>query len=91
MECANNIGKTVACGWSEEEATLADIDGLEQNYFVRVKDEAAAAFKAAVKTKDSVLDGVAEGEKGYFTESMTEGGFKKAIAGLDGVIGYIRM
>ncbi|MBQ9867573.1 MAG: homoserine dehydrogenase [Lachnospiraceae bacterium] len=91
VECANNIGKTVFCGWSEEEAQLADIDDLEQSYFVRVKDEAAGAFKAAVKTKDCVLEGIAEGEKGYFTESMTEGGFKKAIADLDGVIGYIRM
>jgi hypothetical protein len=34
---------------------------------------------------------VAEGEKGYFTESMPEGVFKKTIAALDGVVGYIRM
>ena len=91
VECANNIGKTINCGWSEEKAVLSDINELEQSYFVRVKNESIDAFKAAVKTKDRVIEGVAGGETGFFTESMAEGEFKKTIAALNGVVGYIRM
>ena len=91
VECANNIGKTVKCGCSEEKAVLSDINELELSYFVRVKNESADAFKAAVKTAERVIEGVADGEKGFFTEPMAEGEFKKTIAGLNGVVGYIRM
>ena len=90
VELANNIGKTINCGWSEDKAVLSDINELEQSYFVRVKNESADAFRAAVKTTDRVIEGVAEGEKGFFTEAMPEGEFKKTIANLEGVVGYIR-
>ncbi len=91
VECANTLGSTVSCGWSEEEEVPADFDKLVQSYFVRVKDESEEAFRAAVLTKGSPVAGIVSGEKGYFTEPVAEGDFKKAIDALSGVVGYIRM
>ncbi len=107
VECAQNAGRTVECGWSEEKLALADCDELKQKYLVRVKRDAAAKAKEilsaerellvteellAGKIPAGVLDASAfSDEEALVSACMTEREFKKKIAQTDGVIHWIRM
>ncbi len=107
IECAQNAGRTVVCGWSEEKQALADSEDLKQKYLVRIKRDAAAKAKEKLGTEEElfVTEKVLAGripaevlsadafsdEEALVTACMTEREFKEKIAETDGVIRWIRM
>ena len=75
--------------WSEEKAGLANVDAVENKFFVRTTasvEEAKAAFGCV-----RVLDKIVDGEIGFVTETMTEASYKECAAKLNGIISMIRV
>ena len=75
--------------WSEEKAQLANVDVVENKFFVRTTasvEEVKEAFGCV-----QVLDKVVAGEIGFVTETMTEAFYKECAAKLNGIISMIRV
>lgn len=93
VEAAIRSGETVGGHWSEEAAAVCDIADYEQGYFVRFSGDAAereSEVSAALGTGRIVRADKVTGEFGYVTGKMREGDFMKKIAGLSGVLGFLR-
>lgn len=80
VDAVKHQGVNVMTIWNSRKLALADIDTLENCFFVRVpegeKEKAQGLF--AVE-KEVVVERIT-GEYAFFTKPMTEGSFKKAAA-----------
>ena len=90
IDCVKHLGKTVFCFWDKEELTLSSMDDSVKRFFVRVKD---ADFAKAKKVFGDVeeIDAQIAGEKGFFTQAMSEKTFKEKSAQVGEIISRIRV
>lgn len=89
IECARNLGRTLACVWKDEKMTLSDRKDKEREFFVRVdaaqKDNALCLFEGS---DDVSLD---DNEFAFITPKMSERAFDDKIVRLDKVKSVIRV
>ena len=89
IECARNLGRTLACVWKDEKMTLSDRKDKEREFFVRVdaaqKDNALSLFEGS---DDVSLD---DNEFAFITPKMSERAFDDKIVRLDKVKSVIRV
>ncbi|MCR5251700.1 MAG: homoserine dehydrogenase [Lachnospiraceae bacterium] len=103
IECARNAGRTIECGWSEEKLVLADASGMKQSYLLRLKKSALPKLEERIAIEEK-LEPTEEflrehgldpkdfaDEMAVVSGEMSEKEWKEKIAGVDGVIRYIRM
>ena len=90
IDCVKHLGKTVFCFWDKEELTLSSMDDSVKRFFVRVKD---ADFEKAKEVFGDVeeIDAQIAGEKGFFTQAMSEKAFKEKSAQVGEIISRIRV
>lgn len=79
------------CGyfWTEEKLTLTDTGSVENRFFVRTgatEEQVREQFGEV-----TVLKGIASGEIGFLTETMTEAAYKEKAGKLSGIIHMIRV
>lgn len=91
VAAAANLGSSITCNWSKEEAKLADVLEMEQQYLVRVEAACLEEAKALFCAVESIsLDGYAN-EAAFVTEKMSEGSFRALYEKLKGTLGSIRI
>ena len=90
IDCVKHLGKTVFCFWDKEELHLSSMDDSVKRFFVRVKD---ADFVKAKEVFGDVeeIDAQIAGEKGFFTQAMSENAFKEKSAQVGEIISRIRV
>lgn len=90
IDCVKHLGKTVFCFWDKEELHLSSMDDSVKRFFVRVKD---ADFVKAKEVFGDVeeIDAQIAGEKGFFTQAMSEKAFKEKSAQVGEIISRIRV
>ena len=71
IDCVKHLGKTVFCFWDKEELTLSSMDDSVKRFFVRVKDADFAKAKEVFGDVEEI-DAQIAGEKGFFTQAMSE-------------------
>ena len=76
IDCVKHLGKTVFCFWDKEELTLSSMDDSVKRFFVRVKDADFAKAKEVFGDVEEI-DAQIAGEKGFFTQAMSEKAFKE--------------
>ena len=90
VECAKNPGKNVPLNWADEPVKLSGFENSSRRFFLRVKEDAKKAAKAAFSDIKEVNAGV-PGEFAFVTGKLTEAGFAKVKESLgDKVLNYIR-
>lgn len=79
------------CGyfWTEEKLTLADTDSVKNRFFVRTA--ATAEQVREIFGEGTLLEGVASGEIGFLTETMTEAAYREKAEKLGDIIQMIRV
>ena len=94
VDCAKHRGTNIMTFWGREKLELADVNNASYAFYVRVK---GAKSEMLSKVSDALgnvsvieLDGVTD-EFAVVTDVMTEKDFNAAVAGLDCVLGRIRM
>ena len=90
IDCVKHLGKTVFCFWVKEELTLASMDDSVKRFFVRVKDADFAKAKEVFGDVEEI-DAQIAGEKGFFTQAMSEKAFKEKSAQVGEIISRIRV
>ena len=90
IDCVKHLGKTVFCFWDKEELTLSSMDDSVKRFFVRVKDADFAKAKEVFGDVE-VIDAQIAGEKGFFTQAMSEKAFKEKSAQVGEIISRIRV
>ena len=90
IDCVKHIGKTVFCFWDEEKLQLSSMDDSVKRFFVRVAD-ADFAKAQEVFGQVEVIDAGVEGEKGFFTQAMSEKDFNEKSAQVGSVLSRIRV
>ena len=90
IDCVKHIGKTVFCFWDEEKLQLSSMDDSVKRFFVRVAD-ADFAKAQEVFGQVEVIDAGVEGEKGFFTQAMSEKDFNEKSAQVGNVLSRIRV
>lgn len=90
IDCVKHLGKTVFCFWDKEELTLSSMDDSVKRFFVRVKDADFAKAKEVFGDVEEV-DAQIAGEKGFFTQAMSEKAFKEKSAQVGEIISRIRV
>lgn len=79
------------CGyfWTEEKLTLADTDSVKNRFFIRTG--APAEQVREIFGEGTLLEGVASGEIGFLTETMTEAAYREKAEKLGDIIQMIRV
>ena len=90
IDCVKHLGKTVFCFWDKEELTLSSMDDSVKRFFVRVKDADFAKAKEVFGDVEEI-DAQIAGEKGFFTQVMSEKAFKEKSAQVGEIISRIRV
>ena len=90
IDCVKHLGKTVFCFWDKEELTLSSMDDSVKRFFVRVKDADFAKAKEVFGDVEEI-DAQIAGEKGFFTQTMSEKAFKEKSAQVGEIISRIRV
>ena len=90
IDCVKHLGKTVFCFWDKEELTLSSMDDSVKRFFVRVKDADFAKAKEVFGEVEEI-DAQIAGEKGFFTQAMSEKAFKEKSAQVGEIISRIRV
>lgn len=92
VDCARHQGKVIMCFWDKEEAKLAAVEETERSFFVRAKEGAKDAVKAAFPGGEMfTVEGRSE-DFGYFTVAMKEKDFAAKCEALgDVVLSKIRL
>ena len=90
IDCVKHLGKTVFCFWDKEELTLSSMDDSVKRFFVRVKDADFAKAKEVFGNVEEI-DAQIAGEKGFFTQAMSEKTFKEKSAQVGEIISRIRV
>ena len=90
IDCVKHLGKTVFCFWDKEELTLSSMDDSVKRFFVRVKDADFAKAKEVFGDVEEI-DAQIAGEKGFFTQAMSEKAFKEKSAQIGEIISRIRV
>lgn len=90
IDCVKHLGKTVFCFWDKEELTLSSMDDSVKRFFVRVKDADFAKAKEVFGDVEEINAQIA-GEKGFFTQAMSEKAFKEKSAQVGEIISRIRV
>ena len=90
IDCVKHLGKTVFCFWDKEELTLSSMDDSVKRFFVRVKDANFAKAKEVFGDVEEI-DAQIAGEKGFFTQAMSEKAFKEKSAQVGEIISRIRV
>ena len=90
IDCVKHLGKTVFCFWDKEELTLSSMDDSVKRFFVRVKDADFAKAKEVFGDVEEI-DAQIAGEKGFFTQAMSEKTFKEKSAQVGEIISRIRV
>jgi homoserine dehydrogenase len=90
IDCVKHIGKTVFCFWDAEKLQLSSMDDSVKRFFVRVAD-ADFAKAQEVFGQVEVIDAGVEGEKGFFTQAMSEKDFNEKSAQVGSVLSRIRV
>ena len=90
IDCVKHLGKTVFCFWDKEELTLSSMDDSVRRFFVRVKDADFAKAKEVFGDVEEI-DAQIAGEKGFFTQAMSEKAFKEKSAQVGEIISRIRV
>ena len=90
IDCVKHLGKTVFCFWDKEELTLSSMDDSVKRFFVRVKDADFAKAKEVFGDVEEI-DAQIAGEKGFFTNAMSEKAFKEKSAQVGEIISRIRV
>lgn len=90
IDCVKHIGKTVFCFWDAEQLSLSSLDDSVKRFFVRVK-EADFAKAEEVFGQVEVIDAGVEGEKGFFTQAMSEKEFNEKSAQAGEILSRIRV
>ena len=90
IDCVKHLGKTVFCFWDKEELTLSSMDDSVKRFFVRVKDADFAKAKEVFGDVEEI-DAQIVGEKGFFTQAMSEKTFKEKSAQVGEIISRIRV
>ena len=90
IDCVKHLGKTVFCFWDKEELTLSSMDDSVKRFFVRVKDADFAKAKEVFGDVEEI-DAQIAGEKGFFTQAMSEKAFKEKSAQVGVIISRIRV
>ena len=89
VECARNMGETVACLWSDEVVELKDYKESSKRFFVRVRNEGADRAASLFGYLEKIE--VEAGEFGFVTEVMTEKEFSEKTEQLPEMISRIRV
>lgn len=89
VECAMNLGKTIACTWKPEKLELSDISDAKRRFFVRINNADEEAVKVAFG-KVQMLNSEKAGEVAFVTDVMAERDYKAIAAAFD-VVSMIRM
>ncbi len=90
IDCVKHIGKTVFCFWDAEELTLSSMEDSVKRFFVRVSEADFAKAQEVFGEIELVEAGVA-GEKGFFTQKMSEKEFNEKSAQVGQVLSRIRV
>ncbi len=90
IDCVKHLGKTVFCFWDKEELHLSSMDDSVKRFFVRVKDADFAKAKEVFGDVEEI-DAQIAGEKGFFTQAMSEKAFKEKSAQVGEIISRIRV
>ena len=90
IDCVKHLGKTVFCFWDKEELTLSSMNDSVKRFFVRVKDADFAKAKEVFGDVEEI-DAQIAGEKGFFTQAMSEKAFKEKSAQVGEIISRIRV
>lgn len=90
IDCVKHLGKTVFCFWDKEELQLSNMDDSVKRFFVRVKDADFAKAKEVFGDVEEI-DAQIAGEKGFFTQAMSEKAFKEKSAQVGEIISRIRV
>ena len=90
IDCVKHLGKTVFCFWDKEELQLSSMDDSVKRFFVRVKDADFAKAKEVFGDVEEI-DAQIAGEKGFFTQAMSEKTFKEKSAQVGEIISRIRV
>lgn len=90
IDCVKHLGKTVFCFWDKEELTLSSMDDSVKRFFVRVKDADFAKAKEVFGDVEEI-DAQIAGEKGFFTQAMSEKAFKEKSAQVGEIISRVRV
>lgn len=90
IDCVKHLGKTVFCFWDKEELALSSMDDSVKRFFVRVKDADFAKAKEVFGDVEEI-DAQIAGEKGFFTQAMSEKTFKEKSAQVGEIISRIRV
>ena len=90
IDCVKHLGKTVFCFWDKEELTLSSMDDSVKRFFVRVKDADFAKAKEVFGDVEEI-DAQIAGEKGFFTQAMSEKAFKEKSAQVGEILSRIRV
>ena len=90
IDCVKHLGKTVFCFCDKEELTLSSMDDSVKRFFVRVKDADFAKAKEVFGDVEEI-DAQIAGEKGFFTQAMSEKAFKEKSAQVGEIISRIRV
>ena len=90
IDCVKHLGKTVFCFWDKEELTLSSMDDSVKRFFVRVKDADFAKAKEVFGDVEEINAQIA-GEKGFFTQAMSEKAYKEKSAQVGEIISRIRV
>lgn len=74
VDCARHLGKVIMCFWEEKDAKIADVSGLENRYFVRIKASAKAEAEKAFAGGE-VINVPGRDDFAILTQTMKENEF----------------
>lgn len=90
IDCVKHLGKTVFCFWDAEDLKLSSMDDSVKRFFVRVSDADFAKAKDVFGDVE-MIDADVAGEKGFFTQAMSEKDFNEKSAQVGNVLSRIRV
>ncbi len=90
IDCVKHLGKTVFCFWDSEDLNLSSMDDSVKRFFVRVAD-ADFAKAQEVFGQVEMIDADVAGEKGFFTQAMSEKEFNEKSAQVGNILSRIRV
>lgn len=94
VDAVKHMGTNIMTIWNTSKIELVDIDNVTARFFIRfsgeVDSERLAQVEKAFGKGEVITLPEVSGEFGFVTSDMTEGEYKKAAAGVDGIITMIR-
>lgn len=80
VDATKHLGTNIMTIWSSKKLELADINEMEQRFFVRVPSSEEERVKKVFGNVEDVPAGLV-GDYGFITEKMTEREYKQKVAG----------